>query len=182
MMSAIAVISASASGSSIRRVGPAAAEIDQRAQRRERQQRRRPEPQRVGGGLDRRAQQHELAIAIDDVLHRLLVAVARDQPLAQQHAQIMRQGRARIVDRFVLADQAAQLLADGARPRLERRIGQHLARLDRVRGGSEGKKHEEKCEQAAACAAPSTLALPLKGGGYSPPAPSPLEGEGWGGG
>ena len=45
------------------------------------------------------------------------------------------------VDRLVLADQAAQLAADRPRARLQRRIGQTLARLDRL-GGERGQQEQ----------------------------------------
>src|SRR3979490_466256 len=48
----------------------------------------------------------------------------------------------RIVDRLVLADDAAQRLPDGPRAGFERRVGQHFGRLDGERGEGEEQREE----------------------------------------
>ena len=55
-----------------------------------------------------RLEQHELAVARDQEIEHLAVAVAGLQPLAHQEPQVARQRRIGIVDRLVLADHAAQ--------------------------------------------------------------------------
>ena len=78
------------------------------------------------------------------IVDRLGVGVAGGDALAQQHAQIVRQIGVGIVDQFVLADETAQLLADRARPRLERRVGQQLARLDRCAAPAAASSRQER--------------------------------------
>ncbi len=58
----------------------------------------------------------------------------------------MGERRVAVVDRFVLADEAAQLLRYGAGARLERGIGEALARLDSKRHAGKGGS-ERKAEQ-----------------------------------
>ena len=58
--------------------------------------------------LEARLQQHELAIARDQEIDHLRVAVTGRDALAHQKAQVARQRRLGIVDRLVLADHAAQ--------------------------------------------------------------------------
>ena len=94
------------------------------------QQDRRRSPQEKGLRFHRRAQEHEIAVAIDDELDDLLVAVAGPQALADEDAQIMGEVGIGFIDRFVLADDAAKSAADLAGARLEDGIGQHLLRLD----------------------------------------------------
>ena len=65
----------------------------------------------------RRLEQHELAVARDQKIEHLPVAVAGVQPLAHQQAQVVRERRVGIVDRLVLADHAAQFAATDARAR-----------------------------------------------------------------
>ena len=83
-----------------------------------------------GVGREARLQQHELAVAGDDEILDLLVAVAGLQPLAHQQAEILGERRVGIVDRLVLADETAQAFGDVPGPRLERRVWQHLVGLD----------------------------------------------------
>ena len=79
-------------------------------------------------------EQHELAIAGDDEIHDLLIAVAGLQPLAHQQPQVFGQGRVGIVDRLVLAHETAQALRDGPGAGLQRRIRQHLVGLHGMSG------------------------------------------------
>ena len=90
-----------------------------------------PNHRAPGRGLDRRLEQHEIAVARGQEVDDLLVAVARDQPLAHQPAQVVGEVGVGIVDRLVLADQAAELLRERPRALLERRVGQHLVRAGR---------------------------------------------------
>ena len=83
--------------------------------------------------IERRPQQHELAVAVLDELRHLAVAVARLQALAHEQAQIARERRVAVVDRLVLADEAAQAGRDVPRARFERRIGEDLVGLHRER-------------------------------------------------
>ena len=76
--------------------------------------------------------QHELAVARDDEVAHRFVAVAGRQALAHEKPEIARQRRVRIVDRLVLADEASEARREMTRPRLERRIGQDLVRLDGI--------------------------------------------------
>jgi hypothetical protein len=57
-----------------------------------------------------RLEEHELAVTRHEELDHLIVGIARGEPFAHQHAQILREWRVGIVDRLVLADHAAQLL------------------------------------------------------------------------
>ena len=76
----------------------------------------RTEPQQPGGRLHRRLEQDEVAVALGDVGEHLRVAVAGDQPVAHQPAQVAGEVGIGIVDRLVLADEAAQLLARACAP------------------------------------------------------------------
>ncbi len=95
-------------------------------------------------------QQHELAVAILDEAHHLGVAVAGLQPLAHEQAQVARQRRVAVVDRLVLADEAAQARGDGARARLELRVGQDLVGLDGKRGRAR-EDAERRARRATRC-------------------------------
>ncbi len=53
----------------------------------------------------------------------------------------------RFVDRLVLTDQTAQLPAEGAGTRLERRIGEPLRRFDRLRRQSPDRRQERNRKQ-----------------------------------
>ncbi len=77
-----------------------------------------------------RAQQHELAVAGDHEGAHVAVAVAGDQALAHEHAQVAGEGRVGIVDRLVLADEAAQARRDASGPLFEGGVLQDLVRLD----------------------------------------------------
>ena len=85
-----------------------------------------PYPQHVGRGLDGWAQQHELAVAVDDILDCLRIGVASHQTLTQQHTDVMREIGVGFLDQFVLADQAAQVFTDGLGARFQRGVGQFL--------------------------------------------------------
>ena len=76
-----------------------------------------------------RLEQHEFAVARNQELDHLLIAVALFETLAHQDAQILRQRRFGIVDRLVLANHAAQLLGKRSRPCFETGIRQNLIRL-----------------------------------------------------
>jgi hypothetical protein len=97
------------------------------------QQRRQPQQQRLQ--LERRPQEHELAVAGLDEGQHLAVAVAGGEALAHDDAQVVGQGRAGVVDRLILADDAAQFLGELAGARFERGVVQHLAGLHGVGGG-----------------------------------------------
>ena len=107
--------------------------------------------------VEARLQQHELAVAGDDKVLDLLIRVASREPLPHQQAEVLGERRFGIVDRLVLADETAQAFGDVPRPRLERRIWQHLVRLDglgRKRGEvdrhREQRPQEERAEVGAA--------------------------------
>jgi hypothetical protein len=93
---------------------------------------------------DHGLQQHVLAIAIDEELHDLVVRVACHQPLAHDQPDFAGKVGIAVVDGFVLADEAAELTRDVARPCLERRVGQHLIRVDRNSRGHEEQHHQER--------------------------------------
>ena len=57
----------------------------------------------------------------------------RKRGLVHENAQVVSQRRVRVVDRLVLANDAAQLLAEHPRARLELLVFQHLVRQDSVR-------------------------------------------------
>ena len=99
------------------------------------QKRERPEPQEQRRRLDRRLVQHEVAIARDQVLLDLGVALALKRQLAHFAAQVFGQRRRRIGQRLVLADEAAQFLLEVLEARVERGVG--------VRGGTRG--GEQQC-------------------------------------
>ena len=67
------------------------------------------EPEDRRAGVEARLQEHELAVAVDEVVLDGRVAVAGLQALAHEHAQILGEGSVGIVDRLVLADHAAKL-------------------------------------------------------------------------
>ena len=124
---------------------PAQPDEDDGAGRGERQ--RRCPPQQPGRGLEGRLQQHEVAIALHHEGHDLVVALAGDQALAHQDAEVAGQRRVGLVDRLVLAHQATQLPPDGAGARLQGGIVQHLAGLDRrARPGRQARQGDERGE------------------------------------
>ncbi len=87
-------------------------------------------------------QQNKLAIARNDIVDDLVVAVAFCQPVAHQQTQIAREIGIGIVDGLILADHAAKLRGNLPRPRLERRVAQHLIRLDC--GGTDREQYGQK--------------------------------------
>ena len=78
--------------------------------------RRRREPQDPGVPVEARQQQHEFAIAVDEVLPHLVVGVALRQPLAHQQPQIAGEIGIGIVDVLVLADKTPDALAKSRGP------------------------------------------------------------------
>src|SRR5262249_25340827 len=117
-------------GRRLLRYAAGSAEGKRGAKHPQRQHRERPEPQEKGLGLDRRPQQDEVAVAAHHELQHLAVAVAGAEALADQHAQVVGEIGVGVVDRLVLAHQAAQLAAESAGTRLQRGIGEALAGLD----------------------------------------------------
>ena len=118
-------------GEGLRRCGRRGAPtvgIENAAQGQEKQQWCR-EPQQPCMRGEARLQQHELPIARNHEGDDVVVAVARLQPLAHQHAQIPGQGRIGIVDGLILTDQTAQPLGQPPRPRFQRRIVQDFVGL-----------------------------------------------------
>ena len=76
--------------------------------------------------MERRFEAGEIAVAGGDVIDHRAVAVAGLEAFAHQQAEIAGQGGVAVVDRLVLADEAAQILADLAGSRLEGGVAQHL--------------------------------------------------------
>ena len=129
--------------------GGAAAAQERRDRRRSDQQdRRRAEPERIGLRLERRRQEHEVAVAFRDEPDDLAVARARGQAFANDKAQIPCERSIGIVDRLVLADQAAELFGDRPRPVFQPGIGQDLVGLDR--GNRRGKGRYQHGQQGGA--------------------------------
>ena len=95
------------------------------------QQHRAGQPQHGIAQGEGRTEEHEFAITGDDELEDLAVAVAGLETLAHQQAQVAGDVGVRIVDRFPLADHAAQVLRQGPGARLQGRVGQDLVGLDR---------------------------------------------------
>src|SRR6185312_10113043 len=92
---------------------------------------------------------HVVAVAIDDVLDDLCVAIAGDQALAHEDAKIVCEVGVGFIDRFILADDAAQTAADLAGARLERRVGQHLLWLhggNRLRGHRPHRRQQQPAQ------------------------------------
>src|SRR6185312_16118433 len=96
--------------------------------------------------LEPRLEQDELAIARDQEVEHLAITVAGGEPLPHQNAQVTRKRRFRIVDRLILANHAAYFARDFARARLQRRVFQHLVRLDRQRRQRRGKRNNRNEE------------------------------------
>ena len=94
--------------------------------------------------LQPRLEQDEFAIAGDEKIDHLRIAVAGFDPLPHQNAQIVGERRLRLVDQFVLTDQAAQFLGDRAGARFEFRVRQHFVGLD----GPDRERPDERDEQA----------------------------------
>ena len=110
----------------------------------EQQQQRGPAPEQQGLRLEGRIEENEIAVAGNQIGLHLIVAVAGREPLAHDHAQIMGEIGVGFVDRLVLADEAAQLPADGPRAGLQRRILQHLRRLDGEGGGRQNERQQQR--------------------------------------
>ena len=92
---------------------------DDRAQH-QHDERRAPDQQRLG--FERRIEAHEFAVAVGHESKNGVIALAGDQHLAHLPAQIRRELDIRIGDRFVLTDQASQILGDALEAALQRRI------------------------------------------------------------
>ena len=71
-----------------------------------------PSQSRSRGRLERRAVEHEIAVALHHEVDDLVVAPARGDLLADLAAQVHRELGVRIGDRLVLAHEAAQLLGE----------------------------------------------------------------------
>ena len=84
----------------------------------------------------------KIAVTRDDVVEHLAVAIAGRQQLAHQHAQIVGEIGVQLLDRLVLAYEAAQFPADRFGARLEHRIGEPLGGLERP-----GCRHPEHDQQ-----------------------------------
>jgi hypothetical protein len=97
---------------------------------------------------EHRAQEDELAVALHDVVAHLGIVVAGIDALAHEDAQVLGERRVGIVDRLVLADEAAQIGRYGPRPLLQHRIAQDLVRLDGLRARA-GEQHENSDEGSA---------------------------------
>ena len=95
-------------------------------------QQRRGQPEQVGHWREGRIEQHKDAVSSHDVVEDLLISIAGEEALSQQDAQIVGEVGVGFIDRLVLADKAAQLLAEGAGAPFERRIGEPLGRFDRM--------------------------------------------------
>ena len=118
------------------------AEVGDHGDAAQQQDHQRPEPQQVGPGREGRLQQDEVAVAGHQVVQDLLVAVARDQALADQDPQVLGQLGVGGVDVLVLADQAAQALGKLAGPGFQHRIVEDLVGLDR-----EGRRPQDQEDQ-----------------------------------
>jgi hypothetical protein len=95
---------------------PAADEDPDRAQPGD-QQGERPDPEHERRALHRRTVEHEVAVALDHIVADLLVGFSGLDLLAHLALQIHREVGARGDQRFVLADEAAQLFGDRDEPR-----------------------------------------------------------------
>ena len=93
---------------------------------------------------ERRPQQHELAVARDEEARHISVAVAGDEAFAHEQPQVAGERRIGIIDRLVLADEAAQVCRQVAGAGFERRIGKNLVRLHGV-----GRTREREPREAA---------------------------------
>ena len=86
---------------------PSTSQVGAEESDRKEQEQCRPQPQQKRIPLERWLQQDEVPIACDDECQSLLIAISALQSLAHQDAKIARQRRSRIVDRLVLAYDAA---------------------------------------------------------------------------
>ena len=90
----------------------------------------RSQPQHQRRALEWRLQQHEIAVARDYEINHRRVAVAGDQPFADDDAEVLGQIGVGIVDGLVLAHQAAEPLGYFAGAHFKHRVGQYLFRVD----------------------------------------------------
>ena len=98
-----------------------------------------------------------------------MVAVALLQPLAHDQAQVLGERRVGIVDRLVLADEAAQLRRDLPGAMLQGRILQHLVGLDGVGRAAAAEQGERQASREVADAARSPLTRPAPRPGAAAP-------------
>ena len=78
----------------------------------------RGEPEEGGFGVHRGAQADEVTVSRHHPGHGLVVRVAACDPLTDQAAQVFREVGVAVLDAFVLADEAAELAANGLGPQL----------------------------------------------------------------
>ena len=97
-------------------------------------------------------QQHEFAVARDEIVDHLLVAIARRYPLAHQHTQILGKLGVGIVDGLVLTDHAAKLSGQVTGALLQLRVLQNLIGIDGEgwQGGEE-KEEQQRKDPPLAC-------------------------------
>src|SRR5271165_3648617 len=108
---------------------------------------RRAQPQEPGLQLERRPEEDEIAVARDEIGAYRVVAFALLDAASNEDTDVARERRVGIVDRLVLADQAAQLGREHAGARFQRRVLHHFVRLHgegRRRRKREGCKSEAK--------------------------------------
>ena len=74
------------------------------------QQNRPGQPQRKIAGVQRRAEEDELAKAVDDIVKRFFIRVASHQTLPHQKSKITGERGVAVVNAFIAADQTAQFL------------------------------------------------------------------------
>ena len=126
----------------------------------------------AAGGL----QQHDTRHSGPRHGHDRRVAVARHQPLAQQQPQVARRARRRISSMISLRQTGQRSRCDNLpRPRLQRRVGQHLVRLDGQSGaGQQQKRRTSRLIPPATAATGAARPPPRRGsagptGSASPP-------------
>lgn len=113
-----------------------------------------------GLGPERRGHQHEVAIAGDDEIEDLRVAVAGPDAVAHHHAKVARQFRVGIVDRLVLADHATKLFGNCAGAGFGFGVVQHLARVERGKA-----RHGERQQKSERCEARAHRSIPPRQAG-----------------
>ena len=101
-------------------------------------------PEHICPRRDRRVEQHIVAIGVPQIGQNFGVAGTRRKLPPDLDPKIARQIGVGIIDRLVLADKAAKLFRQYARPFLQRRISQHFLRRD---GDSRrrGRHNHRKC-------------------------------------
>src|SRR6516165_3910904 len=104
----------------------------------------RPEPKQQGLAVEARLQQNELAVTVDQEIAYLRIAAPGRELLADKDAQVMGELGVGFIDRFVLADEAAELAGEQPRARLELWIAEHLTGLDGERRARQRKACKER--------------------------------------